>query len=202
MTDDEKIVIPAGQRERQKWGLRWGLRLLKIPGLRWLGRGIVMGYLPECEKLGMQGGLKIMFGNIEAKGVSLCDTFFQDYARVRIGEGTSFSYQCMVLTGQHDFDNDFQTIIARPVEIGKHVWIASRVIILGGSKIGDGSVIAAGSVVQGEIPAGVLAGGMPAKVIRKIAGGIKMSASMQGKKMDMKDAYDYAYESCESKDDD
>src|SRR5262249_16843342 len=55
----------------------------------------------------------------------------------------------------------------RPVEIGADVWIAGRVTVLPGTTIGDGSVITAGSVVSGTIPAGVVAGGVPARVLRR-----------------------------------
>ena len=55
----------------------------------------------------------------------------------------------------------------RPVVIEDDVFIGMHCIILKGSHIGAGSVIAAGSVVTGELPAGVVAGGAPAKVIRQ-----------------------------------
>ena len=55
-----------------------------------------------------------------------------------------------------------------PVEIGNNVWIGSRVIILKGVSVGDGSVIAAGSVLTKSIPANCLAAGVPAKVIRNL----------------------------------
>ncbi len=54
------------------------------------------------------------------------------------------------------------------VLIGKNVWIGSGSMILKGSRVGDNSVIAAGSVVTGDIPANVLAGGVPARVIRSL----------------------------------
>jgi len=52
--------------------------------------------------------------------------------------------------------------------IGNDVWVGMDVIILGGVTIGDGSVIAAGSIVTKSIPPNVLAGGVPAKVIRPL----------------------------------
>ena len=55
-----------------------------------------------------------------------------------------------------------------PVVIGSNVWLGSRVMVLKGVTIGDNSVISAGSVVTRSIPANVIAGGMPAKVIRHI----------------------------------
>lgn len=55
-----------------------------------------------------------------------------------------------------------------PVLIGDHVWLAANVTILKGVHIGARSVIAAGSVVASDIPEDCLAGGIPARVIRKI----------------------------------
>jgi FkbH-like protein len=55
-----------------------------------------------------------------------------------------------------------------PVVIGDDVWLAARVRVKKGAVIGDGAVITAGSEVRGEIPPGVVAGGVPARVLRKI----------------------------------
>lgn len=57
---------------------------------------------------------------------------------------------------------------AAPVVIGDDVWLGANVLVLKGARIGAGSSIAAGSVVTGDIPAGVLAGGVPARVIRPL----------------------------------
>jgi acetyltransferase-like isoleucine patch superfamily enzyme len=46
------------------------------------------------------------------------------------------------------------------------VWLAAHVVLLDGTKVGKGSVIAAGAIVSGEIPPYSIAGGVPAKVIR------------------------------------
>lgn len=51
--------------------------------------------------------------------------------------------------------------------ISDHVWIGTRVVILGGANIGKGSVIGAGSIVKGKIPNNCVAVGAPAKVKRK-----------------------------------
>ena len=56
----------------------------------------------------------------------------------------------------------------RDVIIGKNVWIGSSCMILKGVTIGDNSVIAAGSIITKNIPSSVLAGGVPAKVIRNL----------------------------------
>ncbi len=57
--------------------------------------------------------------------------------------------------------------MTEPIIIGDHVWIGINAIILKGATIGSGSIIAAGSVVTKSIPEHVLAGGVPAKVIRE-----------------------------------
>jgi len=52
------------------------------------------------------------------------------------------------------------------------VWLASRVIVMEGVRIGRGTIVAAGSVVTRDLPPFVIAAGVPAKVKRKLAGGI------------------------------
>lgn len=54
------------------------------------------------------------------------------------------------------------------VAIGNNVFIGNNVTILKGANVGDNSVIANGSIVLGNIPNNVVAGGVPAKIIRKI----------------------------------
>jgi maltose O-acetyltransferase len=55
-----------------------------------------------------------------------------------------------------------------PITIGDDVWLGRGVIVLPGASIGEHSVIAAGSVVRGEIPARVVAAGSPARVLREL----------------------------------
>lgn len=56
-----------------------------------------------------------------------------------------------------------------PIKIGSNCWLGAGVIILPGVTIGDNSVIGAGAVVTRDIPANVVAMGIPAKVSRKIS---------------------------------
>ena len=55
-----------------------------------------------------------------------------------------------------------------PVIIRRGAWIAINAVILPGVTIGENSIVAAGSVVTEDIPANVIAGGVPAKVIRDL----------------------------------
>lgn len=54
------------------------------------------------------------------------------------------------------------------IEIGDNVWIGAKACILAGVQIGEGSVVGAGSVVTKSLPARVVAGGNPARVLREI----------------------------------
>lgn len=65
----------------------------------------------------------------------------------------------------------------REIEIGDGAWLATRVTVLPGARVGAGAVIAAGSVVAGDIPPGAVAGGIPARVLR--ASGAAASAASE-----------------------
>ena len=57
---------------------------------------------------------------------------------------------------------------AAPITLGDNVWLGGGVIVLPGVTVGDDSVVGAGSVVSRDVPAGVLALGNPARVIRDL----------------------------------
>lgn len=61
-------------------------------------------------------------------------------------------------------NNFFQEF--KPVTIGNDVWIGTRVIIMGGVKIGNGAVIGAGAIVTKDVPDYAIAVGVPAKVVK------------------------------------
>ena len=57
---------------------------------------------------------------------------------------------------------------AAPITIGDNVWLGGGVIVCAGVTIGSNTVVGAGSVVPRDLPAGVLAAGNPARVIRDL----------------------------------
>ena len=59
-----------------------------------------------------------------------------------------------------------QPFVEKDIVIGNDVWLGANTIVVAGVKIGDGSIIAAGSVVTKDIPGYVVAGGIPAKPIK------------------------------------
>ncbi len=125
--------------------------------------------LKKCINCSIEPGFRFFYGtNILAKDVSFSNVFLLDYEKISIGEGSGFSKDCMIITAQHDLLNR-NTIIAKPVSIGKNVWIASRTIILPGVTLGDNCVVGAGSVVTKSFPKNVVIAGNPAKVIKKLS---------------------------------
>lgn len=91
------------------------------------------------------------------------------HLHVRIGSNVMIGNYCIVadteIPGIGD-PGEGPPTEPRPVEIGNGAWLAARVTVLPGSRIGAGAVIAAGSVVAGDIPAGNVAGGIPARILR------------------------------------
>lgn len=88
---------------------------------------------------------------------------------VRIGSNVMVGNYCIVADTETPGIGDptaASSIEPRAVEIGEGAWLAARVTVLPGARIGAGAVIAAGSVVAGEIPAGAVAGGIPARILR------------------------------------
>src|SRR5918911_3418414 len=86
---------------------------------------------------------------------------------VTIGDGVSIGPYCILSDSEHAA-TDAGADVAAPIEIGAGVWLAARVTVLPGTRIGAGSVVTAGSVVSGEIPPGVVVGGIPARVLRRV----------------------------------
>jgi len=84
-----------------------------------------------------------------------------------IGDDTGIGGHCLIFThGSWLNVLDGYPVTFEPVTLGASVWLPWRVFVMPGATIGDGSVIGANSLVQGSIPAGSLAVGAPAKVIR------------------------------------
>jgi acetyltransferase-like isoleucine patch superfamily enzyme len=89
---------------------------------------------------------------------------------ITIGKNTVIAAQCYIIDMDHGFKAG-ELILSQPntvdeVVIGEDVWLAANTTILKGSKIGDGAVIGAKSLVKGEIPENAIAVGIPAKVLK------------------------------------
>lgn len=94
---------------------------------------------------------------------------FQDQGGIEIGDNVLIGQQVVIATLNHDIAPDKRAnMIPAPIKIGNRVWIGAHATILAGVTIGDNSVVAAGAVVTKDVPANVVVGGVPAKIIKTI----------------------------------
>ena len=94
-----------------------------------------------------------------------------DCAPISIGDDTQIGPHVQLLTPTHPVDPDERRSkieAAAPISIGRNVWIGGGAIVLAGVTIGDDAVIGAGSVVTRDVPAGAVAVGNPARVLRQL----------------------------------
>jgi acetyltransferase-like isoleucine patch superfamily enzyme len=102
------------------------------------------------------------------------ETMLAAVERIEIGDHVMFANGCFVGDADHRYDDPDNPITWQgfeprgPVTIGSNVWFGVNCVVTGGVEIGDRAVIGANSVVTKDIPAGTIAAGAPAKVIREI----------------------------------
>ena len=111
--------------------------------------------------------------NIHFHGFALVNynCTFLDTSSINIGAGTFIAPGCTLACAGHAVHPEQRAAgiqTSAPITIGDNVWLGANVTVCGGVTIGDGSVIGAGSVVTRDIPAGVIAAGVPCRVLRPI----------------------------------
>lgn len=89
------------------------------------------------------------------------------FKEITIGKDVAISENVSIWDSDaHELQNNLRDNV-QPIKIGNHVWIGMNSIILKGVEIGDGAVIAAGSIVNKNVEANSLYGGVPAKKIKE-----------------------------------
>ncbi|HBZ8223402.1 TPA: acyltransferase [Escherichia coli] len=131
-------------------GAKFGKRVTMYPGI-WI-----------------QPGMNLCIGNDVdiAQGVLITSK-----AGVDIGDRTLIGYRTQILSANHVIPAVPNQIfksghVYKSVTIGRDVWIGANCIILPGVTIGEGAVIAAGSVVTKDVNPFSIVGGTPAKLIK------------------------------------
>jgi maltose O-acetyltransferase len=99
------------------------------------------------------------------------DCIMLDVAPITIGTDCQLASRIQLLTATHPVDpeprrNHWES--AAPIAIGDNVWLGGGAIVCPGVTIGDDTVVGAGAVVTKDLPAGVLAAGVPARALREI----------------------------------
>ena len=99
------------------------------------------------------------------------DCVMLDGGGIYIGDDVLFGPRVGIYTCRHAYWHEERAkgaCFGKPVKIGNKVWIGAGVHIDQGVTIGDNTIIGAGSVITRDVPANVVAAGVPCKVIRTI----------------------------------
>ena len=128
-----------------------------------LGDGVVIRPPFRCEygtRVSIGSGTFINF-----------DCLMLDVAPVTIGTACQLATRVQLLTATHPVDPEPRRMgweSAEPIFIGDNVWLGGGVIVCPNVTIGNDTVVGAGAVVTRDLPAGVVATGVPARIIREI----------------------------------
>ena len=94
---------------------------------------------------------------------------FQDQGGIVIGDGALIGHNVVLATLNHDLAPEKrQQLHPAPIRIGCGVWIGANATVTSGVTIGDYAVVAAGAVVNRDVPAYTVVGGVPARVIKTL----------------------------------
>jgi len=139
-------------------------------------KGIILGNnvtikknsIIECTGVIRQVGEGLIIGS--NVGIAQ-NAFIQVRGKVEIGSNVMFGPGVSVFSENHTFDDINKNLINQPVKrigvtIEDNVWVGANVTILDGVRIGEGSVIAAGSVVTKSVEKFSVSGGIPAKLLK------------------------------------
>jgi maltose O-acetyltransferase len=128
-----------------------------------LGKGVVIKPTFRCDY-----GYNISIG---ADTFVNYDCVMLDVAPIRIGAACQLAPRVQLLTSTHPIDPEPRRRgweSAEPITIGDNVWLGGGAILCPGVTIGEDTVVGAGAVVTRDLPAGVVAAGVPARVLREI----------------------------------
>ena len=136
----------------------WRIALLKLFGanVKWSSN-----VLPSCRiwqpwKLTM-GDYACLSENVDCYSVD----------DIVIGNQATVSQGVNLCTASHDISSRIMELTTKPILIGANAWLAGWSIILPGVTIGEGAVVAAGTVVARDVDSWTVVGGNPAKFIKK-----------------------------------
>lgn len=138
---------------------------------------ILQQLLGTCDPLTfIEPAFRCDYGfNIHTHGLAVINynCVILDTSPVHLGAGTFLGPGVCLACAGHALDPEQRAQgvgTSGPITLEENVWIGANAVVRGGVTIGKGAVIGAGSVVTRNIPAGVVAAGVPCRVIRPITG--------------------------------
>ncbi len=136
---------------------------LRVIGLRLFGASI-------GPDVALGRGIRVFYPwklSIAAHTVIGMRVYLDARGGLKIGSNANISAEAAIWTAEHDIQSPEFAMTEAPVAIGDRAWVCFRSTLLPGVTIGEGSVVAAGSVVTTDVPAFSFVGGVPAQVIGK-----------------------------------
>jgi acetyltransferase-like isoleucine patch superfamily enzyme len=128
----------------------------------------------------LEHGIYFHYDGTYSKGPSICignNVFIGNNSEFNISEKITIGNNCLIAAGCRFIDHNHgikKSILIRnqlapkqEIILEKDVWLGCNVIVLKGVHIGEGAVVAAGSVVTKSVPSYEIWGGVPAKFIKK-----------------------------------
>jgi acetyltransferase-like isoleucine patch superfamily enzyme/acyl carrier protein len=155
------LVLRNADHVGRRVRLRGSPQIGNLGALR-IGDDVQIDSLPVRTHLcvGAGGELVLADGASLAHGVGITAA-----SSVHVGEGARIGAFSMVLdTDFHDAGDHHAPGASSPIRIGAGAILGPRVTVLRGARIGNGARVAAGSVVSGDVPAGAIVSGNPARV--------------------------------------
>jgi maltose O-acetyltransferase len=127
----------------------------------------VLGHVNLIGPRGSLGKLRIGSGSVIGPNASFCLD-----APIHIGKNVSIGPSATLYTATHSLGSGSRRmqlgVMARPIVVEDGAWIGFGAIILSGVRVGRGSVVAAGSVVNRDVPENVLVAGNPAVISEEL----------------------------------
>lgn len=183
--------MTASERDRMAAGAWYRCLDAELETLRAAARRAVHLHntLPPDERGSMAPALKALFASVApdafveapfhcAYGINItlgagvylnAGCTMLDSAPVKIGDGSMLGPGVHIYCAEHHKDVALRREgleIARPVTIGRDVWIGGGAILLAGVTVGDGAIVGAGAVVTRDVAAATTVVGNPARVLR------------------------------------
>ncbi|SKB04994.1 acyltransferase [Aeromicrobium choanae] len=120
----------------------------------------------------VRNGSRVTIGEGSHIGQGSCLWAGDSSGRITLGDHALLGPDVFITASNYDFDAGPGPVMDLPkreadVVIGANTWLGTRVVVLPGVTIGDGTIVAAGAVVTRDLPPDSVAAGVPAKVVRR-----------------------------------
>lgn len=163
----EKKYLSGKYFDQSISGWKWFIRSIFWQKIIGINRKIPWPVSPFIE---ISNPNNIIFDQNDIHNFQTFGNYFQNFnAKIYIGGGTYIAPNVGIITTNHDLYNINKHMDGKDVIIGNKCWIGMNAIILPGVKLGDNTIVGAGSVVTKSFPDGnIVIAGNPAKIIKKL----------------------------------